>query len=141
MNRSTRNRISTLAALAAVLALGVTAGPALASTYTLNLSAQPTAAVGERLLLRAYGVNPPPDEYWNSAWMTVVAIPTSVLATCPDAVQDGTSVAENAGGEIITIALRPNLDGVGNFSNLIGFTPWAPGTLLLCAYEDDGAGL
>ncbi len=140
MKRIAQGSICALAA-AALLELGPSVTPALANTYTLNLSAPKTAVVGRPILIKASGVNPPPSEYWASSWMEIVTIPTSVLTSCPATGEDGTGVATQTGGQILAIALRPNLDSQGNFSNTIGYTPPAPGGILVCGYSDDGAGL
>lgn len=36
--------------------------------------------------------------------------------------------------------MGPTSDAVGNFSNLLGFTPTVPGGFLLCGYFDNGVG-
>ena len=62
------------------------------------------------------------------------------MPQCPAAALDGGQVAAGTGGRILAIALRPNLDQAGNFSNVVGYTPTAPGAMLICGYTDDGAG-
>jgi hypothetical protein len=121
--------------------LGAAASPALGATYTLNLSAPPTAVAGRPMIVQAFGIDPPPAEYWNASWIEVVAIPTSLTSSCPASAEEGASVAEGGAGEILAISMSPTQDEAGNFSNQIGFTPWAPGSLLICGYTDDGAGL
>ena len=123
-----------------VAAVAALASPALGANYTLNLSAPPDATVGQPLVIQASGVQPPPAEWWSLAWLEVVAIPSSVMPQCPAAALDGGQVAAGTGGRILAIALRPNLDQAGNFSNVVGYTPTAPGAMLICGYTDDGAG-
>jgi hypothetical protein len=115
--------------------------PALASTYTVNLTMPASTTVGSPVLIEAWGVQPPPSEYWNMAWLEVVAIPRTIASNCPASDQDAAGVAVDGGGKIIAIALRPNLDEDGNFSNTLAYTPFAPGQMLICGYADDGAGL
>jgi hypothetical protein len=130
-----------LAAAAGVLSACASAAPALASTYTIELSAPASAVVGQPIVMTASGIQPPPDQYWATAWIQLASIPAYVMTSCPMADEDGLQVAENAGGEIISIALRPNLDAVGNYANLIGYTPRWAGARILCGYLDDGEGL
>ena len=130
-----------LAAAAGVLFACASAAPALASTYTIELSAPESAVVGQPIVMTASGIQPPPDQYWATAWIQLASIPTYVMTSCPLSGEDGLGVAEGTGGEIISIALRPNLDAVGNYANLIGYTPRWAGTRILCGYLDNGAGL
>jgi hypothetical protein len=129
-----------LAAVTCALALGG-ASPAMADSYSINLSGPASVVVGQPVLIQASGVNPPPDQYWSASWIDVVAIPGRNISACPPSAQDGLQVAPQLGGAILDIALRPNLDETGSYTNQIGLTPIAPGALLICAYEDDGAGL
>jgi hypothetical protein len=138
MNRLARTSIC---ALAACGGLAASAGPALADSYSLSLSAPSTAVVGQPVVIQASGVNPPPSEYWAASWIDVGAISASVISSCPANEQSGLGVASSTGGKIVTIAERPNLDEFGNFLNTMGWTPYAPGRWLICGYQDDGAGL
>jgi hypothetical protein len=138
--RSAKKRGLILAA-AGVVVPGVAASPALAATYTLNLSAPPNVVAGQPAIVKAFGIDPPPDEYWNASWIEVVALPASFVSTCPASSQEGASVADGGAGTILAISMRPTQDAAGNFSNQIGFTPWGSGSLLICGYTDDGAGL
>ena len=132
---------ASICAMAIAVGSGVSAAPALADTYTVYLSAPATAVVGQPVVIGVTGVQPPPDQFWALAWIEIVAIPGNVVTACPAAALDGLSVATNTGGRIIDIAMRPSLDAAGNYSNLTGYTPVAPGQWLICAYADDGAGL
>jgi hypothetical protein len=129
----------TLCAVVAGLALAAT--PALAGSYTLDLSGPSTATVGQPVVFVASGVNPPPDQFWEMSWIEVVAIHGSVLPACPADDQSALSVASTTGGKILAIADRPNLDSAGNFYNTVGWTPVVPGRWLICGYQDDGEGL
>lgn len=120
-------------------ALAAQASPASAS-YTMNLSAPADPAVGKPMIIQVTGTQPPPAEWWSLAWLEVVAIPASVVPTCPVSALDGGEVATSTGGRIIAIALRPNLDPAGNYANQVGYTPSASGATLICGYTDDGAG-
>lgn len=129
-----------ISALAALFALGVAASPALAQTYTLNLSGPTTATVGKSTIMQASGSNPPDDFF--SSWLDVSAIPTSVLATCPADYLNAAQVARSAyadGGDVVVTAQRENVDAAGNFSLPFGYTPTKAGRFLLCGYTNDGA--
>ncbi len=130
----------TISALAALCVLGATASPALAQTYTLNLSGPTTATVGQSSIFQASGSNPPDDFF--SSWLDVSAIPTSVLATCPADYLNASQVARSAsadGGEVVVTAQRETVDAAGNFSIPFGWAPTKPGQFLLCGYTNDGA--
>jgi len=113
-----------LAVVLGVLGIGAAATPALGATYALNLSAPSTGIVGRPVVIQASGVKPPPEQFWYLDWIELVAIPSSVVSACPYSSQDGATVAVNGGGKIIDIALRPNSDAAGNFSNTSAVTPW-----------------
>jgi len=123
-----------------LVALGVGGTPALGATYTLNLSAPPTAVVGQPMIIPATGANPADDFF--SSWLDVDAIPTSVLSTCPSGYLNASQVASSAfaqGGENLATALREDVDSAGSFSMPIGYTPRTPGRFLICGYTNDGA--
>jgi hypothetical protein len=131
-----RSATAFICAAAAVLAAPAT--PALAYDFSLNLSGPTTGVAGQALVYEAYGVNPPPSEYWFSTWLDAVAIPTTVVSNCPLNQGDGTIMATRTGGLLVTISAREVVDDAGRFANIIGFTPPAPGKWLVCAYSDDG---
>jgi hypothetical protein len=139
MKRLARTSICALAAAGGFLA--ASAAPALAGSYSLDLSAPSTAVVGQPVVVEASGVNPPPSEFWEVSWIDVATISTSVMAACPADEQSGLAVSSRSGGQLLTIAMRPNLDGAGNFYNTMGWVPYAPGQWLVCGYQDDGEGL
>ena len=129
-----------VAAGAVLFALGVEGAPALGATYTLNLSAPPTAVVGEPMIIQATGANPADDFF--SSWLDLDAIPTSVLSTCPSGYLNASQVASSTfaqGGENLATALREHVDAAGSFSMPIGYTPRTPGRFLICGYTNDGA--
>ena len=131
---------ATISALAALCVLGVAASPALAQTYTLNLSGPASATVGHATIMQASGSNPPDDFF--SSWLDVSAIPTSVLATCPADYLNAAQVARSSyadGGDVVVTAQRENVDAAGNFSFPFGYTPTKAGRFLLCGYTNDGA--
>ena len=136
-------RLACLAAVAAgtCFGLGPVISPAEAATFSLNLSAPQTAAVGQPVVIHANGTAAPPSEWWNPSWISAVVLDASVIPTCPASAYDASGMASGAGGRILGIALPPNVDQAGNFSNLLAFTPGGPGTALLCAYMDDGGGI
>jgi hypothetical protein len=122
-----------------LIALGATASPALGA-YTLNLSASPTAAVGQPVVIQATGSNPPTDFF--SSWLDIYAIPASVLGTCPAGYLNAFQVASSTGaqgGEVVARAVREEVDAAGNFSIPSVYTPTVPGRFLICGYTNDGA--
>jgi hypothetical protein len=134
-------RLALTALCTLAVAGGVMAPSALAGSYSLNLAGPTNAVVGQPLAIQATGQNPPPSEYWNASWIEAGAIPATVLPSCPADDGSGIGVATGAGGDLLEIALRPNLDATGQFSNTIGWTPRYAGDWLICGYQDDGAGL
>jgi hypothetical protein len=138
MKRLARTSIAALAVTGGLLGAST---PALADSYSLYMAAPTTAVVGQPVVVYAAGVNPPPSEYWAGSWIEAATISTSVMPVCPADDQSGIGVATSTGGQLLEIAMRPNLDADGNFLNLIGWTPNQPGQWLVCGYQDDGAGL
>jgi hypothetical protein len=129
----------TAAAGGVLVALGVGATPALGA-YTLNLSAPSSAAVGQPIIIQASGSNPPDDFF--SSWLSIEAIPISVLSTCPSDSLNAFQVASSTGaqgGEVVTSSQREPVDAAGNFSLPVVYSPRMPGRFLLCGYTDDGA--
>ena len=124
---------ASLAVVTGVLALGAAASPALGATHTLNLSGPSTVVVGEPVVFQVTGTAAPPSEFWNLSWIEVFALPPSVVSECPPDAHSGGQLADSIGA-ILTIAMNPNKDEAGNFSNQVGATPTAPGRVLLCAY-------
>jgi hypothetical protein len=92
------------------------------------------------VVVQATGQNPPPSEWWALSWIQAGAIPTSVMAACPADQASGIGVATSAGGDLLEIAMPPNLDTTGAFANVIGWTPRYAGEWLICGYQNDGAG-
>ena len=138
--RTFRCRRRTAAAAGVLVAFAAGATPALGATYTLNLSAPPTAVVGQPMIILATGANPADDFF--SSWLDVDAIPTSVLSTCPSGYLNASQVAGSTfaqGGENLATALREDVDSAGSFSMPIGYTPRTPGRFLICGYTNDGA--
>lgn len=134
-----------LAALAAVAAacglLGAPAAPAQAEPlHTIAVFGPDTAKVGEAVVIRAGGETAKPEEWWDLSYLEIVAIPTATIAECPADAQSGAGVAANAGGQILAIAMRPNVSAAGFYDNSVGYTPAAPGTVLICAYIDNENG-
>jgi hypothetical protein len=130
----------------AVLAAGaslaaVAAQSAVAAPHTISITAPASLAAGQPAIVRVGGVVAPPEEFWDLAFIEVVAISTSVVPECPASDGDAGLIAENTGGQILAIALRPYADAAGNYSNSVGYTARAPGRVFVCAYLDDGEGL
>ena len=92
------------------------------------------------MIIQASGSNPP-DDFFNS-WLSVHAIPTSVLSACPADHTNAFQIASDTsaqGGEVVTNHQREDVDAAGNFSMPVAHTPRKPGRFLLCGYTDDGA--
>lgn len=125
----------------AVLGLAILPGTAVGDPgYTLTVSGPATVTPGQTPIFHAAGANPPTDFF--SSWLDVSAIPTSVLATCPDDYLTASQIAESAhaqGGERVVVGQRETVDANGNFSIPFGYSPRIAGSYLLCAYSNDGA--
>ena len=135
-------RISKLTA-AVIVALGAAAAPALGQTHTLNLSApSSTAVVGKTIIIQASGSNEQEPIVDFSSYLTVVAIPTSVLSACPADYSSGKQVARSTsaeGGEVLDEFHREEEDAAGNFSMPVAYTPGLARRFLICGYTDDAA--
>ena len=135
-------RISKLTA-AGIVGLGTAAAPALGQTHTLNLSApSSTAVVGQTIIIQASGSNEQEPIVDFSSYLTVVAIPTSVLSACPADYSSGKQVARSTsaeGGEVLDEYHREEEDAAGNFSMPVAYTPRFAGRFLICGYTDDAA--
>ena len=125
----------------AVFGLAILPGTAVGDAgYTLTVSGPATVTPGQTPIFHAAGANPPTDFF--SSWLDVSAIPTSVLATCPDDYLTASQIAESAyaqGGERVVVGQRETVDTNGNFSIPFGYSPRIAGSYLLCAYSNDGA--
>src|SRR3954451_11153154 len=128
-------RKTLIAAAAGAIALAATATPALASGFTLDLTAPP-AVVGHPIILNATGTIPVEDLPY-AYWFSLDAIPTSVTTTCPADSLEGMQFAEGTGGAILVVSQREAADSEGRFTIPVAITPTAPGTVLLCGYTDD----
>lgn len=125
----------------AALGLAILPGTAVGDPgYTLTVSGPATVTPGQTAIFRAAGANPPTDFFFS--WLDVSAIPTSVLATCPDDYLTASQIADSAhaqGGERVVVGQRETVDANGNFSIQFGYSPRIAGSYLLCAYSNDGA--
>jgi hypothetical protein len=128
-------RVLIVAALG-LTAVAATAKPALASGFTLELSAPP-AVVGKPIVLKATGTIPV-DALGYSYWFSLDAIPTSVTTTCPPDHFQGSQFALATGGSVIVFTQREAADAAGRFTIPVAITPTSPGSVLLCGYTDDG---
>lgn len=123
-----------VAAGAAMAIAAVAASPASATAdHEIGLSGFTPLEVGRGTAIKAEGQVAPPAEYVDQSWILAVAIPASVMPECPGDASSAGVVGEQA-GTILAIAMRPNADENGNFSNVIGYTPLATGPVLICAY-------
>jgi len=122
-----------LAAMAtALLGLGATAAPADAANHYIHMRSLAYPPAGQPTTITIDGVVAPPAEFWDESWIEVVALPGS-LPQCPGDAQSGGAIAEQT-GVILAIAMHPNADEAGNFSNSVGYTPTRLGPLLFCGY-------
>ena len=123
-------------ATAVIAAVALLAAPALASGFTLELSAPP-AVVGKPLVLQATGTIDV-DEIGFPYWFSLDAIPTALTTTCPPDRWEAAQFANGAGGAVLVLSQRETPDAAGRFTVPVAVTPTAPGTVLLCGYTDDG---
>jgi len=133
-----RTRIATLAAIAGASLLGASS-PALASDFQLTLSGPSTTTVGQPTVFQVDGTNPPPSAYPFPSWLDVAVIPTTATPTCPQDDAQGTELAPATGGGNIAFAVPEHADVNGHFTAVAGFTPAGSGTVLVCAYTNDGS--
>ena len=113
---------------------------AAAAGFTLGLTAPSTAIVGKPVVLNATGTIPPPSpgDLALSYWFSLDAIPTTVASMCPPDRWEGAQFAQS-NGSILVLSQHETPDPTGHFAIPVAVTPSAPGSLLLCAYTDDGA--
>jgi len=131
-----KKKTATAVIAAAVGLLAAATAPALASGFTLELSAPP-AVVGQPLVLQATGTIDV-DEIGFPYWFSLDAIPTRLTTTCPPDRWEAAQFANGAGGAVIVLSQRETPDAAGRFTVPVAVTPTAPGTVLLCGYTDDG---
>jgi hypothetical protein len=129
-----------LAAAAAMIAVTAPPAPAQDTGFTLGLSTQSEAVVGQPLMIQATGTIPP-DQVWFPYFFSLDAIPTRVTTTCPPDRWEGVQFALANGGSVVVLSQSERPDAAGNFSVPVAVTPSAPGTVLLCGYTDDGEAL
>jgi hypothetical protein len=135
---------TTLIRLAAAAASLITvAGPvsaASAAGFALSLSVPSTPVVGTPMILKATGTIPlpAPGDFALPYWLSLDALPTTLTSTCPTDRWVGAQFAEQYGSIVVSAELEKP-DAAGNFSIPVAVTPSAPGSVLVCAYTDDGA--
>ena len=134
-------RIGAALAVAVAVSLGAAAAPALAARFTLNLAPPSEAVVGRPLIIQATGTVPPPGEIALPYWFSLDAIPAAVTTTCPADRWEGAQFANATGGSVVVLSQSENPDTAGNFTIPVAVTPLAPGSVLLCAYTDDGGAI
>jgi len=131
-------RIGAALAATAAIALGAPAAPALAGGFTLSLASEADAVVGRPLIIQATGTIPPQDIGFPY-WFSLDAISTGFTTTCPQDRWVGAQFAQGSGGSIVVLTQSEQPDVGGNFAIPVAVTPSAPGSVLFCAYTDDGA--
>jgi hypothetical protein len=129
-------RIGAVLAAGAAIALGAPGTPAHASGFSLNLTPQSEAVVGQPMTIQATGTIPA-DQTWFPYWFSLDAISTSLTTTCPADRWVGVQFAQDS-GSVVVLSQRESPDPSGNFSIPVAVTPSAPGSVLLCGYTDDG---
>ena len=140
MKPSRTTLIRIVLAAVGLIALAGPVSAASAGGFTLSLTASSTPVVGTPMILHAAGTipPPPPGDLAFSYWFSLDAIPTTVTSTCPPDRWEGAQFA-NSNGSIVVLTQLEVPDAAGNFSIPVAVTPSAPGSVLLCAYTDDGA--
>ncbi|HVY96680.1 MAG TPA: hypothetical protein VHA54_06940 [Solirubrobacterales bacterium] len=121
-----------MAAALSLLGLGL-AQTAVAANHTLHMTGPVRLTQGEAALIQIEGVVAPPAEFWDTAWVEVVAIPAAVSPLCPADASSAGSVAEQS-GTILAIALRPSVDEAGNFANSVAIKGGSVGPVMVCGY-------
>jgi hypothetical protein len=139
VKQSARASLAALAA-GAVAALAVASPAAAATGFDLSLTGSTTAVVGQPVVLKVVGNNPPPADYWFTTWLQVDLLRPSAVPTCPSDPGAANQLATGTGGAILTLAQREDTDAAGHFEIPLGFTPAMTGPLLLCAYSYDDVG-
>jgi hypothetical protein len=130
-------RIAGLAVAIAIAIAGIAASPARADTpFTLTLTPPAATAVGQPFVIHATGTDPIDQ---GALYLEVDEIAANVASTCPGDYSAGGQLAASTGGTLVALDVRENLDGSGRFDEPIGFTPSAAGSIIFCAYTDDGA--
>jgi hypothetical protein len=82
----------------------------------------------------------PPESVLFPSWFSLDAIPAAVSTTCPADRWMGALMASNGDGSWIVFIQGEHPDPAGYVTIPVTVTPTAPGTVLLCAYSDDGGG-
>lgn len=122
-----------LAAIA--VTIGVVTPAAAQDGHSLSLSGPAAATVGKPAMLTATGVVP--ADVTLNRYVNVYAIPTSVLATCPETLQGAIQVSyasADQGGDTVANTVPAE----GAFSLPIAYNAKAAGQMLLCGYLHEG---
>jgi hypothetical protein len=134
---------STAAAGGVLVVLGVGGTPALGDAdHTLNLSGPSSAAIGQTVIIQASGWNRQDPFFTFSSYLSIDAIPTSVLSACPADYSAAAQIARETyaqGGEVVTSYQSEDGDAAGNFSIPVAYVPRFAGRFHLCGYSDDAA--
>ena len=133
---------SPLPILAALCLLAVAAPSASATPgFSLDLSGpSKPAVINHPVVLQATAKNPPLSEYSYLTWLDVALLRPEAASQCPFDSGNANQIATAAGGAILTIAQRINVDADGNYSLPVAFTPIVKGPLLVCAYTYNEVG-
>ena len=115
-------RLGAMLAAATAIALGATAAPALAGTFTLDLEPQASAVVGRPLVIKATGTVPPEDVGFPY-WFSLDAIPAAVTTTCPADQGEGAQFALGSGGSIVVLSQTQHPNLAGDFMIPVAVTP------------------
>lgn len=138
MTTATRTLVRVIAAAVVAGVLAGPAGTAFGAALTLDLRGPTTLTVGRTTILQATGTVPV-SAIQLSYFLSLDAIPASVMTTCPADRWAAVQVAGNSGGSVVVVSQSEHPDDpTGAFAIPIALTPSAPGKVLLCAYSDDG---
>src|SRR5690349_18930539 len=116
------------------------ASPAVASTFSLQLSGSTAATAGQPYVAQVVGKNPPPSEYGFMTWLWVDLFLAKAVPSCPANAGAADQLAPGTGGANLAVAVRENVDADGDWSAPVGFVPSGASPLLLCAYTENEVG-
>jgi hypothetical protein len=125
-----------------LVVLGFSGTPALGADHTLSLSAPSSAAISQTVIIQASGWNYQDPFFTFSSYLSIDALPTGVLSTCPADYSAAAQIARETsaqGGEVVTRYQSEDGDAAGNFSIPVAYVPRFAGRFLLCGYSDDAA--
>jgi hypothetical protein len=127
----------TILAATGAIAVAASAGPAFAAGFTLSLSADTTPVVGRPMVLEATGTVPA-ESVATPYFFSLDVFPVAVTTTCPADHAAAADLVARAGGNVLAANEPEDPDATGSFATPIDVRPTGAGSVLLCAYIDDG---